>query len=136
MAVEVGDARAEWAALHFQGSYSITYDVGNALGWLEQALALARRERSAPEEALGIYTLGVARWFLGDPAAAELLCGGHRRVPRLEDPDARIPSPINVAEMRIPALGGRPGFRLVLEDSFQPFVEVSSRPPSPMPSST
>jgi predicted ATPase len=126
VAVEVGDAWAEWAALHFQGSHSITYDVGNALGWLEQALALARRERFAPEEALGIYTLGVARWFLGDPAAAEpLLAEGIDAFRALEDPDARIPSPINVAEMRIPALGGRPGFRLVLEDSIQPFVEVS-----------
>ena len=126
MAVEVGDAWAEWAALHFQGSYSITYDVGNALDWLEQALALARRERFAPEGALGIYTLGVARWFLGDPAAAEpLLAEGIDAFRALEDPDARIPSPINIAEMRIPALDGRPGFRLVLEDSFQPFVEVS-----------
>ena len=126
VAEEVGDTRAEWAALNFQGSFAITYAVANALGWLEPALALARRERFAPEEALGIYTLGVAHWFLGDPAAAEtLLADGIEAFRALEAPARRIESPINVAEMRVPAVGGRPGVRIVLEDSFQPFVDVT-----------
>ena len=126
VADEVGDARAEWAALHFQGSFAITYAVGNALGWLEPALALARRERLEAEEALGIYTLGVAHWFLGDPASAEtLVAEGIEAFRALDDPGRRIESPINVAEMRVPAGGGRPGVRIVLEDSFQPFVEVT-----------
>ena len=126
VAEEVGDARAEWAALHFQGSFAITHAVGNALRWLEPALALARRERFRAEEALGIYTLGIARWFLGDAASAEtLVADGIEAFRALDDPGRPIESPINVAEMREPAVGGRPGVRLVLEDSFQPFVEVT-----------
>jgi predicted ATPase len=126
VAKEVGDTRAEWAALNFQGSFAITYAVANALDWLEPALQLARRERFAPEEALGIYTLGVAHWFLGDPTAAEtLLADGIEAFRALEEPARRIESPINVAEMRVPAVGGRPGVRIVLEDSFQPFVDVT-----------
>ena len=127
VAEEVGDARAEWAALHFQGSFAITNAVGNALGWLEPALALARRERLEAEEALGIYTLGVSHWFLGDATSAEtLVADGIAAFRRLEDPNRPIESPINVAEMREPAVGGRPGVRIVLEDSFQPFVELTA----------
>ena len=126
VATEVGDPRAEWAALHFQGAFAITYAVVNALPQLEPALALAREEGFAAEEALGVYTLGVAHWFLGDPAAAEsLVAGGIDAFRALDDPDRMIPSPINVGEMRVPAGRGRPGVRVVLEDSFQPFVEVS-----------
>src|SRR5262249_14266726 len=110
----------------FQGSFAITNAVGSALPWLEPALALARREGFETEEALGIYTLGVAHWFLGDHAAAgSLVAGGIDAFPALDDPARRIPSPINVGEVRIPTVGGRPGVRIVLEDSFQPFVEVS-----------
>jgi hypothetical protein len=126
VATEVGDARAEWAALHFAGSFAITYAVGNAVAWLEPALALARRERLEAEEALGIYTLGVAHWYLRDPASAETLIGsGIEAFCALDDLGRSIQSPINVGEMRVPAGGGRPGIRIVLEDSFQPFVEVT-----------
>src|SRR5262249_19198421 len=126
VAEEAGDTQAEWAALHFQGSFAITNAVGSALPWLEPALALARREGFETEEALGIYTLGVAHWFLGDHApAGSLVAGGIDAFRALDDPARRIPSPINVGEVRIPTVGGRPGVRIVLEDSFQPFVEVS-----------
>ena len=126
VAMEVGDARAEWAALHFQGAFAITHAVVHALPRLEPALALARRECFAAEEALGVYTLGVAHWFLGDPAAAEaLVAGGIDGFRALDDLARVIPSPINVGEVRVPAVGGRPGVRVVLEDSFQPFVDVS-----------
>jgi predicted ATPase len=127
VAGEVGDVRAEWSALHFLGTFAITYDVGNALGWLEEALELARREKFACEEALCVYAVGAAQWFLGEPALAEdLLAFGIEALRAVERPDDRVRSPINVAEMRLPGLGRNAGSRVVLEDTFQPFVDVSS----------
>jgi predicted ATPase len=126
IATEVGDPRAEWRALHFLGSIAIAYDVGNALAWLDGALELARREGFAPEQALGIYSLAVAHWFLGDAAGAEeLMEAGIEAFRNLPSGAARVPTPTNVAEMRLPGVADPRGFRVVLEDSVQPFVEVS-----------
>jgi len=126
IAVEVGDLEAEWRALHFLGGFAITYDVGDAFDWIEQALALARRERFAAAEAIGIYTLGVAHWFTGDPdGAEELVAEGIAALRRLEERSEHIPSPANISEARLPGVNGRPGTRVVLEESLQPFVEVS-----------
>ncbi|MGE5272864.1 MAG: ATP-binding protein [Verrucomicrobiota bacterium] len=126
VAVEIGDREAEWRALHFLGGFAITYDVGDAFDWIEQALALARRERFAAAEAIGIYALGVAHWFTGDPDAAEDLVAQSIEVFRgLSDRSEHIPSPANISEMRLPGVDGRPGFRVVLEETLQPFVEVS-----------
>jgi predicted ATPase/DNA-binding SARP family transcriptional activator len=126
VAVEVGDLEAEWRALHFLGGFAITYDVGDAFAWIEQALALARREGFAAAEAIGIYALGVAQWFTGDPdGAEELVSEGIEALRRLQDRTQRIPSPMNISETRLPGVGGRPGSRIVLEESLQPFVDVS-----------
>jgi predicted ATPase len=126
VAVEVGDARAEWRALQFLGEFAITYDAGDAFERLEQALALAHREGYAAGEALGIYALGVARWFLGDRAGAETLLAESIEVLRgLDDLSELVPSPVNITELRAPTADGRLGFRIVLEDSVLRFVEIS-----------
>jgi predicted ATPase/DNA-binding SARP family transcriptional activator len=127
VAVAVGDLEAEWRALHFLGGFAITFDVGDAFDWIEQALALARREEFAAAEAIGVYALGVAHWFAGDPEGAEeRVSQGIEALRRLEDRSECIPSPANIAETRLPGVNGRPGSRVVLEESLQPFVEVSS----------
>jgi predicted ATPase len=126
VAVEICDPEAEWRALHFLGVFAITHDVGDAFDWLERAVALGRREGFAAAEAAGIYALGVARWFTGDrETAGELVAEGIEAFRRLEDRSEKIPSPGNMSELRLPGAGGRPGFRVVLEESFLPFIEVS-----------
>jgi predicted ATPase len=126
VAVEIGDLEAEWRALHFLGVFAITHDVGDAFDWLERAVALARREGFAAPEAVGIYALGVAHWFTGDrETAGRLVTDGIEAFRGLEDRSEQIPSPGNMSELRMPGSGGRPGFRVVLEESFLPFVEVS-----------
>jgi predicted ATPase/DNA-binding SARP family transcriptional activator len=126
VAGEIGDLEAEWRALHFLGEFAIIYDVGDAFDWLERALALARREGFAAAEAVGIYALGVASWFTGDPeTAGQLVADGIEALRTLKDRSEHIPSPANMSELRLPRIGGRPGFRVVLEESLQPFVEVS-----------
>jgi tetratricopeptide (TPR) repeat protein len=126
IAVEVGDRQAEWRALHLLGGFAITFDVGDAFDWIAQALALARREGFAAAEAIGVYALGVAHWFGGDPGRAEeLVSEGIEALRRLEERSERIPSPANITETRLPEVGGRPGSRVVLEESLQPFVEIS-----------
>jgi len=126
LAVEIGDLEAEWRALNFLGVFAITYDVGDAFDWLERAVALARREGFAAAEAVGIYALGVARWFTGDrETAGQFVAEGIEAFRRLEDRSEQIPSPGNMSELRLPGTNGRPGFRIVLEESFLPFVEVS-----------
>jgi predicted ATPase len=127
VAVEVGDAQAEWRALQFLGEFAITYDAVDAFGRLEEAIELARRQGFAAGEAVGIHALGAARWFLGDPAGAdELLARSIDAFRGLDDPSERIPSPMSLTEVRIPAAGGgRGAFRIVLEDTLMPFVEIS-----------
>ena len=126
IATEIGDAEAEWRALHFLGGFAVTYDVGDSFDWLERALALARREGFAAAEAVGIYALGAAHWFTGDPETAEARVAESITAFReLEDRSESIPAPVNLSELRLPGVGGRPGSRVVLEETFQPFVEVS-----------
>ena len=94
--------------------------------WLERGLELARREGFAAAEAIGVYSLGVARWILGDLAGAEeLLEQSLASFRTLAGSPERIPSPINIAEMRTSDPAGRPGLRVVFEDTLQPFVEIS-----------
>jgi predicted ATPase len=126
VALEIGEIEAEWRALHFLGGFAITYDVGDAFDWLERALALARREGFAAAEAVGIYALGAAHWFTGDLEAAQTRVTKSIEAFRgLENRSESIPAPVNMSEMRVPGVGGRPGSRVVLEDTLQPFVEVS-----------
>ena len=128
VASEIGDARAEWRAMQFIGEFGVANEQGivDATTWLERGLELARREGFAGPEAIGVYTLGVARWVLGDLAGAEeLLEQSLASLRMLAGSPERIPSPINVAEMRSSDPAGRPGLRVVFEETLQPFVEVS-----------
>jgi tetratricopeptide (TPR) repeat protein len=93
---------------------------------LEQALELARREGFAPEEAISVYSLGVAYWILGDGARAEEFVGQSVDLfGALTESSERIISPVNISEFRTSPTGPRPGLRMVFEDTLQPFLELS-----------
>ena len=127
VAAELGDPRAEWSALQLLGEFGIARDDAHiATPWLEQALGLARREGLRAAEAVGVYSLGVARWIMGDLERAEgLVAESIELFGALDDPQELILSPVNIAEIRTSALGARPGLRLVFEDTLQPFTEIS-----------
>jgi predicted ATPase len=127
VASENGDRRTEWRALQFLGELGVASDATEvAMPWLERALTLARRERFAAAEAIGVYSLGVAYWIVDDmPRADDLLAEAVDLFRALEGSPERIPSPLNIAEIRTSQPAGRPGIRLVFEDTLQPFVEIS-----------
>ncbi len=125
VAAEIGDARSQWRALQFAGELSLAHDdVEVASRRFEQGLELARREGFVSAEATGVYSLGIVHWALGDlPRAEAHLADAADRFRALAGSPERIPSPLNFAETIQP--GGRPGFRMVFEDTLQPFVEMS-----------
>ena len=124
IAAELGDARAQWHALQFLGDFAIATDTGEeASRWAERGLAFARREGFAAYEALCVYTLGVARWIVGDLGRADELLAESLERFRAADPDEFIPSPVNIAETRSPADDSWP--RLLFEDTLQPFIDLS-----------
>jgi predicted ATPase len=127
VASELGDAHAEWRALQFLGELGVAGDAANvAMPWLERALELARREGFAAAEAICVYSLGVAYWIRGDLARAEeLLTRSIDLFGVLAGSPERISSPVNIAEIRMGQPAGRPGLRVVFEDTLQPFVEIS-----------
>jgi tetratricopeptide (TPR) repeat protein len=125
--VDIEDRRAQWRALQFLGEVGVASDAADvALPCLERALAFARSERFAAQASLGVASLGVAHWMLGNLADADRLLdesiAGFRA---LEDSGETIPSPLNIAEIRTDRLERRPGLQLLFEDTLQPFVEVS-----------
>ncbi len=125
LAGEIGDARSQWRAVQFLGELGIAHDdVEIARRSFEQGLEIARREGFVSAEATGVYSLGIVHWVVGDLTRAEELLGDAAdRFKALAGSPERIPSPLNFAEARQP--GGRPGFRMVFEDTLQPFVEMS-----------
>jgi predicted ATPase len=124
IAAELGDARAQWHALQLLGEFAIATDTGDeAARWAERGLAFARREGFAAYEALCVYTLGVARWIVGELERADELLAGSLEQFRAADPDELIPSPVNIAETRSPADASWP--RLMFEDTLQPFIDIS-----------
>jgi predicted ATPase len=125
VAAEIGDAHAEWRALHRLGEFGVASDRADvATPWFERALELARRERFAGAEAIGVYSLGVTHWILGDLETAEAqLAQSLDGFRALEDSPEAVPSPVNIAETR--AIGPRAVLRLVFEETLQPFVEIS-----------
>jgi predicted ATPase len=127
-ATAVGDARAEWRALQVLGEFGIAGDeMEVAMLWLDRALVHARREGFAAREALGIYSLGVANWILGDlPRADELVAESIELFRGLEGSPELIPSLLNIADFRMSQPDDRPVIRLVFEDTLQPFAEISS----------
>jgi predicted ATPase len=127
VASEIGDAHAEWRGLQFLGEFGLADDAADvAMPWFEQALELARRERFGPEEAIGVYSLGVTHWILGDAARAEELVGESAELfGALAGSPELIISPISISEIRMSLAGGRPGRHIVFEDTLQPFLEIS-----------
>jgi predicted ATPase len=126
VATDTGEKHAEWRALQFLGEFGVGSDAAEvALPWLERALELARELGFEAAEALGIYSVGVAHWILGDlEHADDLLSQSIARFRALEGSPERIPSPLNIVDIR---MSGRdaPLVRLVFEDTLQPFVEIS-----------
>src|SRR6266404_4721840 len=127
IAVEIGDTRAQWLALQFLGELGVASDEAEvAVPWLERALALARQEQFAAAEALGVHSLGVAHWMLGDLESADrFLAESIDDFCALEGSTEMISSLLNTAEIRTNRIGGRAGLELVFEDTLQPFVEIS-----------
>ena len=127
VASEIGDAHHEWRALQFLGEFGVAGDQAEvAFPWLERALALARQEGFAAAEAISIHSLGVAAWITGDlPGADALVAQSVEALRTLERSPDTVPSPMNIAELRISQPGGQPGLRHVFEDTLQPFVEIS-----------
>jgi predicted ATPase len=127
VASDIGDVHAEWRALQFLGELGLAGDATDvAMLWFERALELARREGFAPEEAISVYSLGVADWVFGDLARAEeLVAEGVDSFGALTGSSERIISPVNIAEIRTTRTGGQPGLRLLFEDTLQPFLEIS-----------
>ncbi|HWW90217.1 MAG TPA: hypothetical protein VNY35_05490 [Solirubrobacteraceae bacterium] len=127
IASELGDMQAEWRALQRLGEIAVGYDdASGALRELGSARELARREGLPASEAVSVYSLGVARWLLGDLAGAEaLLIESAASFRLLAGSTERILSPLNIAEMRSSDPSGQPGLRIVFEETLQPFVEIS-----------
>jgi predicted ATPase len=127
IATELTDPRAEWRALQRLGEIAVSYDdAPSALRLLGSARELAEREGLDTSRAVSVYSLGVARWLLGDLVGAEaLLIESARSFRLLAGSGAPIVSPLNIAEVRSAAPSGQPGLRIVFEETLQPFVEIS-----------
>jgi predicted ATPase len=125
VASEIGDPRAECLALQILGQCELAADAAEqATVWLTRALEVARREGFVAAEANCVYSLGAAHWMLGDLDTAEgLVAQSIEVLASLDGAHDRIPSLTNFAETT--RAGGRGELRLLFEDTFQPFVEIS-----------
>jgi tetratricopeptide (TPR) repeat protein len=118
-AAATGDVAAGWRALQLLGEYELTYgQISVGIGRLEQALEIAQRHGLDAEEALGVYSLAVAHWHARKPDAGQLLDRSVVLFQAIEQTGRPVPAPLNLAEMRTE-------LRVVLEETLQPFVEVS-----------
>jgi predicted ATPase/predicted negative regulator of RcsB-dependent stress response len=126
LARNLGDPALEWRAVHFRGGIEIASEDGRAAAvQYEAAVAVARSHELAGLEAVSVYSLGMAAFVAGDLAVAEerfaesagLFAG-------VGDPDAMVPSLLNVAQVTVRAPGS-PELRLLFEDTLQPFSEVT-----------
>ena len=126
VAVELDDRHVEWRALQFLGTSVGATRPDEAELWFGRAHELAQRERLAAEEALGVYSLGVARWLLGDVDAAEELVGRSVELFRALAPTGgTIPSPTNILNETLVMDSSAPSPpRLVFEATRQPFVTI------------
>jgi predicted ATPase len=125
IATDNGDTHGQWRALQCLGEFGFAIDDAEvAIGWLERALKIARRESFGAEEAIGVYSVGVAHWMRGDLEAAEQFIGRSSELfIGLTASSDTIRSPVNFAETS--HRDGRPGLRVVFEDTLLPFVEIS-----------
>jgi predicted ATPase len=127
LASELGDAHAQWRALQLLGEFGLATDAADiARPWIERALELARSADFAAEEAVCVHSLGIVYWIVGDLALAEahVACSIDLFATLANSPH-RIPSPVNIVEIRANQSAGGPGLRVVFQDSLQPFVEIS-----------
>jgi predicted ATPase len=127
IAVELTDSRAQWQALQRLGAFAIGYDHAvRAAELFGSAHELARSEGFAAFEAISVYSLGVARWLLGDLAGAgRLLADSAASFRSLADSPEPIQALLNIAEVRAVDPSARPGLRIVFEETLQPFVDIS-----------
>ena len=126
-ASKIGDAHAEWRALQLLGEFGLATDAADvAMPRLQRALELARQQRFVAGEAICTYSLGVTHWILGNLVQAEqLVAQSIELLSPLAGSHERIVSPVNIAEIRTSPSTGRPGLRMVFEDTLQPFFEIS-----------
>ncbi|HEY0517575.1 MAG TPA: AAA family ATPase [Solirubrobacteraceae bacterium] len=127
IAIELGDAAAQWRALQRLGEFDIGYDAGSrALQVLAAARRQAKRAGLRAGEAVSIYSMAVAQWLLGDLSSAEaLLVESAAAFRALAGSGERILSLLNMAEMRSADPSGQPGLRIVFEETLQPFITIS-----------
>jgi predicted ATPase/predicted negative regulator of RcsB-dependent stress response len=125
VARSAGDRRVEWEALQMRGELGVGSDaMADARAAFEQALGRAREEGWAAEIALGVYSLGACRWFVGDHDGADvLLAESGDLFEEAGDAGALDRSPLMLTEFRA-AEAGRPGLRVAFEDTLQPFVPL------------
>ncbi len=110
IALSVGDRRLEWRGLQRLADIAVAWDDGaSALAWAGQALALAGEHGPPGAEALGAYTVGAAHLLLGESDRAEESLARSLALFRMVDGADRVPSPVNIAELRWPGLGGAIG---------------------------
>jgi len=127
LASDIADAQAETRALQFLGEFGLALDAADiARPWLDRALELARRKGFRAAEAICVHSLGIVHWIQGDLALAdEHVAHSIELFDALGDSTERIPSPVNIVEIRLDQPGHRAGLRVVFQDTLQPFVEVS-----------
>jgi predicted ATPase len=126
IAEELDARRARWSALQRLAEYSVARDDGpEAVEGFERARALAHEEGFPASEALSIYSLGVARWLMGDlEGAEEQLTAGLAAFRSVGDAE-RTTSPLNIAELHPGDSVAPLALRIVFEETLQPFYEIS-----------
>ena len=135
VAIEIGDREREWRALQFLGEFGIAADaVDVAVPWLERALDARAPRGLRGREAIGIYSLGVAHWILGDlPGADGLLAESVERFRALEG--SRGHDPLAAQHRRDPDEPSRRADR-PSGTSSRTRCSPSSRSPAAPPSAT
>ncbi len=126
LAAALGDARREWRALQFLGEFALAIDDADlATPRFERALEVARSAEFVPGEAISIHSLGAVAWVAGELETADsLVARSIALLLTVENSVETVPSPVNIAEIRLEIPGRPVGPRLLFEDTLQPFVEI------------
>ena len=113
IACELADVRAQWRALQRLGEFAVGHDHDDSGSARCSSAARETRASAGPRRRRGRleYSLGVARWLLGDLAGGRGAAGRVRRRPFARWPTrpTRHPSPLNIAEMRAADPAAQPG---------------------------
>jgi len=117
----------QWRTLQRLGEFAIARDMtAVAEKRFELARRLARREGSPAEEAVSVYSLGVARRSVGDLDGAEqLIAASADSLRSLASDGDSILSPLNISETRPGELSAPLTLRNVFEETLQPFLKIS-----------